>query len=152
MKRALDCIESTFKYFHDNGPSWLVAKVFFLSSDRPITKRKLEGAMFSIAKTHPMLCMRIKDTNGIPTWKQMDKPILDIREDRSTNWHGVFARVLREKYDIEKGPLWNLTLMPNARSTEYHDDKFDYHVTLVFGYLHSIANAGGKCRGPKYNF
>ena len=142
MERPLDCLETCFKYFHDTGSAFLVAKVFFLSSEKPITYEKLEEAMTIIASTHPLLRMCIKDINGVPTWREMDEMKLDIRLDMSNDWNTVFAKVLKDTYDIEIGPLWSLTLMPNARS-EYHDNSFKYHVTLVFGYLHAIANAGG---------
>ena len=144
MERPLDCIESGLKYFHDIGPSMLVAKVFFLSSDRPITKQKLEDAMTIIANIHPLLRMCINtDKTGVLRWGEMEETRLDIRLDITEDWHSVLANVLKGKYDVENGPLWNLTLMPNTVS-EFDDHSTKYHVTLIFGYLHSIANAGGR--------
>ena len=99
--------------------------------------------MTIIANTHPLLRMCFKDINGILTWREMDEMKLDIRENMSEDWHSVFANVLKDRYDTGKGPLWSLTLMPNVVS-EYHNNSFKYHVALVFGYLHSIANAGGR--------
>ena len=73
----------------------------------------------------------------------MDHLKMDIRVDESSEWRPVFSRSLSGAFDLKLGPLWSVTLMPNAAS-EFYDDRFETHAALVFRFAHVIIDGLGR--------
>ena len=142
MERKLDITERTFALYHRYGVGH-VCYIFEVSSAQPITKPMLEDAMTILVNRHPLLRMCIVNRNGTLFWKNMVTRRMDIR-DPSTEWQIAFLEALSGGFDVENGPLWSLTLLPNAEFG-FSSASFEFNAGLLFRFSHSIIDGLGMC-------
>ena len=142
MERELDVQESNFVRY-DQLDTGRVCYVFFVNSNEQITKQRLENAMTMLVRRHALLRMCVRNMNGKLHWKQIDDLQIDIQVDYTEDWNLQFSHAVGTGFDIEKGPLWNMKLLPNVDS-EFFDDAFEFHAALLFRFQHAIIDGMGK--------
>ena len=100
--------------------------------------------MAILVERHPLLRMRIQCINGKYMWRELPFGTeMDICVNTSNDWKAVFSDSLKESFDLENGPLWGLTLIPNAES-ELYDRSMRRHTALALRFSHTIIDGQGK--------
>ena len=144
MERELGAMENVFRLFNkiEPGPTKL-CYIYFLSSNTPIDIGTLKDAMKILVERHPLLRMRVQYINGKYIWRELPFGTeMDICVNTSNHWTTLFSESLKESFDLENGPLWGLTLMPNAES-ELFDRNMRWHAALVLRFSHTIIDGQG---------
>ena len=143
MVRTLSLVEETLYRFDRAIAPRGVCYAFFVSSKEPLTKEKLENAMDVLVNRHPLLRMCICNINNKLTWKPMNSNkstiYVNTREDVET----IISNSLDLEFDLENGPLWSLTLVPDVKS-EFQERRFRHHQALVFHSSHTIIDGLGR--------
>ena len=65
--------------------------------------------------------------------------LVDLRQHDTSNWRNVMKESLLEKFDVENGPLWRLTFLPNARyetetGSDVNDTSFPHEAFAFFAF------------------
>ena len=124
-----------------------IGMVVFVSTDAPLTREHLHSATKRLMMRHPLLRMRVTRYGGELYWQEMNNVTPDVRVQETNDWSTVYEDTVLEKYRIDTGPLWRVTLLPDVTS-EFSDKGFKHHAALVFGFLHSITDGQGE---PQYD-
>ena len=119
-----------------------IGMVVFLSTDALLTREHLHSVTKRLMMRHPLLRMRITRYRGERYWKEMDDVTPDVRVQETNDWNTVFEDTVLERYYLDTGPLWRVTLLPDVTS-EFSDKDFKHHAALVFGFSHSIIDGQG---------
>ena len=77
--------------------------------------------------------------------------LVDLRQHDTSNWRNVMEESLLEKFDVENGPLWRLTFLPNARyetetGSDVNDTSFPHECICIFCFHHSIIDGTSYSR------
>ena len=126
--------------FH--GKQFVICSVWFMSSDRELTVDWIRECMLKLSKKHPMLRSCIAEHEGRLHWKEMDEPSMICTVDNSSDWQKAFTKYVGTSFDLEKGPLWRCTLMPNVKVNP--DGDLKYHFALLVDFHHVIIDGTGK--------
>ena len=124
---------------------YIIASVVFIDSRQPINAEHVTWALRRLMATHPLLRMRVGVLRGEWWWREMAACEPEVRVDTSRDWQEVFSRQTDERFDMERGPLWRVTLMPDVTS-DYHDASsgLPHHCCLVMAFDHAIIDGTGK--------
>ena len=144
--RRLGLAEQLYADCHEIG-LFITGMVVFVSTDAPLTREHLHSATKRLMMRHPLLRMRVTRYLGERYWQEMDGVTPDVRVQETNDWSTVYEDTVLEKYRIDSGPLWRVTLLPDVTS-EFSDKGFKHHAALVFGFLHSITDGQGE---PQYD-
>ena len=144
--RRLGLAERFYVDCHEIG-QFNTGMVVFVSTDAPLTREHLQSATKRLMMRHPLLRMRITRYRGECYWQEMDDVTPDVRVQETNDWNTVYEDTVLEKYRIDSGPLWRVTLLPDVTS-EFSDKDFKQHAMLVLGFLHSIIDGQGEFLVP----
>ena len=140
--RRLGLVEKFYADCNELG-LFTTGMVVFVSSDVPLTREHLLSATKRLMMRHPLLRMRITHHRGQRYWQEMDDVRPDVRVQETNDWNTVYEDTVLEKYRIDTGPLWRVTLLPDVTS-DFSDNDFKHHAALVLGFLHSITDGQGE--------
>lgn len=113
----------------------------YVSSDEPLSKELMNTALQHLVRRIPILnvCMQRR---GTQLWYRRVSKIsidFDIQDDDPNN---VVQQVLGKTYNLKKGPLWSVRMVPLA---EDHPTPRGIcaknQVVIIFGVLHAITDA-----------
>ena len=151
--RPLGVMEKWMRLGHDTDGLFILANTLVLRSKKPITGPVVRKAMELLMKKHPMLRMCTKkDQDGDYRLQKMANVHVDLRELDSTDWKTVMEDSLLEKFDVENGPLWRVTFLPNGRyEPDTEEDTqgitpYPHECICVFGFHHIVVDGKSYLR------
>jgi len=151
--RLVSEMENNWRVLHDSCGSNILADVLVLRSKKPIQTSVLKKAMELLIKRHPLLGMCIKKNPDEDCWlRKMENVHVDLRQFDSEDWRNVMEESLLEKFDVENGPLWRVSFLPNARyESETDSDIIDmtsypHEGICIFNFHHMIVDGPSCCR------
>lgn len=146
--RPLGLLEDALRRFHDENGFLIFANTLVLRTKKSVVKKALE----LLAERHPMLRICIRKNNDVDYCLQKRHNVLvDLRQLDTSNWRNVMEESLLEKFDVENGPLWRLTFLPNARyetetGSDVNDTSFPHECICIFCFHHSIIDGTSYSR------
>ena len=149
--RPVGPTENIWRMLHDKNGSLLIAYTLVLRSKKPLQATVVKKAMELLTVRHPMLCMCVrKNPDGDYCLQKMDKVQVDLRQLDDQDWHHVMEENLLEKFDGENGPLWRVTLLPNARykTASGRDDNdmalYPHECICIFSFHHIVIDGASR--------
>ena len=138
--------------FHDENGFLILANALVLRTMKPLQESVVKKALEFLAERHPMLRMCIRKNNdGDYCFQKRHNVLVDLRQLDTSNWRNVMEESLLEKFDVENGPLWRLTFLPNARyetetGSDVNDTSFPHECICIFCFHHSIIDGTSYSR------
>ena len=123
-----------------------IVSTIIVASLRPISLEKVEKALCRLAKRHPLLRMKIKQSIGNKTandwFVPMDNMKIKIEELPDYIWLDVMEKQLSIPIiNREEGPLWHVKFLPNINTEDTHI-KLPHQCALIFVFDHVMSDGG----------
>lgn len=150
--RPLGFLEDALRRFHDENGFLILANALVLRTKKPLQESVVKKALELLAERHPMLRMCIRKNNDCDyCFQKRHNVLVDLRQLDTSNWRNVMEENLLEKFDVENGPLWRLTFLPNARyetetGSDVNDPSFPHECICIFCFHHSIIDGTSYSR------
>jgi len=151
--RPIGQLEDAWRLAHDMNGSLILANTLVLRSKKPIQASVVKKAMERLMKRHPMLRMCIKKNPDEDYWlRKMENVHVDLRQLDSEDWRNVMEESLLEKFDVENGPLWRVSFLPNVRyESETESDfinmtSYPHECFCIFAFHHIIIDGTSYSR------
>ena len=150
--RPLGFLDDNLRRFHDENGFLILANALVLRTKKPLQEPVVKKALELLAERHPMLRMCIrKNKDGDYFFQKRHNVLVDLRQLDTSNWRNVMEESLLEKFDVENGPLWRLTFLPNARyetetGSDVNDPSFPHECICIFCFHHSIIDGTSYTR------
>lgn len=144
LQRRLGNLEQGFAMFGLDGPGVVVSAII-INSEVSLEPSFMRKALVLVNKRFPLLRMTIFRNNDNTLWfKEMADPsriAFEVCQDyTASQWVEVFESESRVDFDIEKGPLWRVTLLKE----EYNNEQQLYTNSLVFSVSHAICDGTSR--------
>ncbi|CAH3040698.1 unnamed protein product [Porites lobata] len=150
--RPLGLLEDALRRFHDENGFLILANALVLRNMKPLQESVVKKALELLAERHPMLRICIRKNNDVDyCFQKRHNVLVDLRQLDTSNWRNVMEESLLEKFDVENGPLWRLTFLPNARyetetGSDVNDTSFPHECICIFCFHHSIIDGTSYSR------
>ena len=123
-----------------------IVKTAIFASLKPIYLENVEKALCRLAKRHPLLRMKIKQSICNKTTNDwfvpIDKMNIKLEELPDKIWLDVMEKQLSDPIiNREEGPLWHVKFLPNINTEDTHI-KLPHQCALIFVFDHAMSDGG----------